>query len=287
MKKTLKKLGCAALAACSLAVGAFAFTGCTTDRPELEIQLSFNGETYTLEYTLYRKYAPNTVNHFLALAENGYYDGLCVHDYVAGDKMQLGAYSYDETQEENGGLVYKPYFDTVKTYQDFPVSVWADKAKTTPTYTVYGEFKNNEFTVEKGDFLRQEFGALTMIYNANIPVDSAEVWVQRVDGNGVSRKDYVNNSATSRFTISLRSTVDYNYCTFAMLDDDSVSTLKSLKSALEEHASEYDESNAFTQTKELEVGEDDVLLDNEKVLKETYRIPSVPIVIEYVKVNKY
>ena len=72
MKKTLKKLGCTLLAVCSMAVGAVSFTSCTTDRPQVEMQIEFNDQTYTLNYTLYRKYAPNTVNHFIALAENNY-----------------------------------------------------------------------------------------------------------------------------------------------------------------------------------------------------------------------
>ena len=45
-------------------------TACETSRPEVQITLSFQGEEYELDYTLYRKIAPATVAHFLALADN-------------------------------------------------------------------------------------------------------------------------------------------------------------------------------------------------------------------------
>ena len=69
MNKIFKKVLCATLATATLAGGAIAFGGCTTNRPEVEMQISFNGKTYTLEYQLFRKLAPNTVEHFLVLAE--------------------------------------------------------------------------------------------------------------------------------------------------------------------------------------------------------------------------
>ncbi|MBQ8428267.1 MAG: peptidylprolyl isomerase [Clostridia bacterium] len=285
MKKTLKKVGCAALALCTLAAGTVSFTSCTTDRPEVEMQLSFNGETYTLYYTLYRKYAPNTVNHFLALTENGYYDGLCVHNYEANAKLYTGAYTYDESVSENGGLVYKKYYDEVQTYKNFPIGVWRDQDKETPTYTLYGEFENNNFKVENGSFLSQSFGALTMYYTQKEEEENY-VYVQKISEDKVVGRDYAHNSATSMFTISLTATAaDKNYCTFATLDNTDV--LQSLKTAVEEYANNYDaDEGSFTVSKTVEVSEDDYYV-GEDGLTETYYIPESPIVIEYVKVNKY
>ena len=77
-KKTLKKITCTALAFASVFACAATATACETARPQVEMKIEFNGETYTLEYELYRKIAPTTVSHFIWLADNGYYDGLCV-----------------------------------------------------------------------------------------------------------------------------------------------------------------------------------------------------------------
>lgn len=287
MKKTFRKVGCAALAVCSLAVGAMTFTSCTTSRPEVEMQLSFNGETYTLQYTLYRKMAPNTVNHFLALAQNGYYDGLCVHNYT-DSKWYTGGYSYDAATEVDGGLTYRAYFDTVAAYQNFPVGIWKDEEKTAPTYTLYGEFSANDTTMQNGDFLAQSFGALTMYYTAK-EAENNFVYVQRVQGDGLAYKDYKYNSATSLFSISMTdASADSNYCTFATLNSGSVETLETLQSAVSEYISTTygEEGGSFTNEITMEVSEDDFYVSNDG-LTETYAVPEQPIVIQSVKVKKY
>ena len=115
MSKALKKIVCATLALGTLVSAATMFSGCTTNRPEAELKLEFNGKTYTLEYTMYRKIAPATVNHFIKLVEEGYYNGLCVHNYEE-NKMYTGAYYYDETKTDL--LDYKPYFETVATVKE-------------------------------------------------------------------------------------------------------------------------------------------------------------------------
>lgn len=81
LRNSFKKLMSAALIGVSVFASATLFSACTTSHPEVEMKLSFNGSTYTLEYKLYRKIAPSTVQHFLELVEKGYYDGLCIHDY--------------------------------------------------------------------------------------------------------------------------------------------------------------------------------------------------------------
>ena len=280
MKKTLKKIGCTALAVCSLAVGAFSLTSCTTDRPEVQMQLSFNGETYTLQYTLYRKYAPNTVNHFLTLVENKYYDGLCVHSYTDTD-MYTGAYSYDDTSDALGGLVYKKYFDTVATYGSFPVSVWKADSQQTPTYYLYGEFSENDFSVANGDFLRRSYGALTMYYTDKGDFYD-QVKVKKVSDGKMATKEYKYCSATSRFTISLKDRAyDANYCTFATLNNTEV--LEELLADIKAHT---ETAGTFTHGVTVEVDEDDEYVRDEG-LKEYYSVPESPIVIEYIKVNKY
>ena len=103
--KILKKVICCALAVAGTLACATTFTACETNTPEAQIVLSFNGKTYTLNYEMNRKITPKTVAHFIALADAGYYNGLCVHDYKGSKGLYTGAYTYAE-----GDLVAKDYF---------------------------------------------------------------------------------------------------------------------------------------------------------------------------------
>ena len=100
MKKSLlKKIACCACAATASVVSLATFASSETSYPKAEIKVSFEGETYTLTYELARKLAPSTVRHFIELADNGFYDGLCVHDYSTS-KWITGGYK----QGEDGAL---------------------------------------------------------------------------------------------------------------------------------------------------------------------------------------
>ena len=274
--------------------------GCTTNHPEVEMVFEFNGKTYTVEYKLYRKIAPNTVNHFLALVENGYYnekDGknICIHDYTSS-KWYTGAYSYNAATEENGGLEYRDYFSIVSAFEnkDF-VSVWMDSAKSAPTYTLYGEFQNNGMKIDKGGFVSQSFGSLAMFYeDKGTNASEYDVYVERVDGNGIRSMKYEMNSATSMFSINITSTgVNKNYATFATLKDDSVDTLTELRDAINAYISanfpeddEQENEPTFTENYELHYGENDPFI-SEAELTVDYDVPVEPIIIKSVKVLKY
>lgn len=298
MKKFLKKAISATLATVSIVGGAFAFTSCTTNNPEVQMRISFNGTTYTLEYKLYRKLAPNTVNHFLALVENGYYNemngqNICVHDY-SGTKWYTGAYSYNAGNEENGGLSYRDYFSIVSAYEnkDF-VSVWRDTAKTMPTFTLYGEFPNNGMEMAKGNFLSPSFGSLAMYYeDKGDNADEFDVYVERVDGNGIRKIKYEKNSATSIFSINFSSSAtDKSHCTFATLQESSVEELKALQAAvnkfIETNFPDSDEDGeSFTQEVEMSYGQGDVFIENAGLTVE-YDVPTTPIIIKSIKVLKY
>ena len=299
MKKFFKKAISATIAAVSVVGGAFAFTACTTNNPEVEIRLSFNGTPYTLEYKLYRKLAPNTVNHFLALVENGYYnemDGqnICIHDYTT-TKWYTGAYSYNAGSEENGGLSYRDYFGIVSNYsnQDF-FSVWEDTAAKLPTYTLYGEFPDNGVEMGKGSFLSPSFGSLSMYYeDKGKNADEFEVYVNRVDGKGIRKIKYEMNSATSMFAINLSSSgTDKAHCTFATLQEDSVEELEALKKAVSDYIaknfpeSEEGDDATFAKTVEVAYGEGDPFIANAGLTVE-YDVPTTPIIIKSIKILKY
>ena len=277
---------CGILAAVSVFGCAATLTACETANPEVEITVEFNGETYTLDYVLYRNTAPQTVQHFLWLADNGYYDGLCVHDYDANtNRLYTGAYSAANSANDANGLVYKKYFDTIKGYKnygEFPLSVWLDKEQNTPTYTLKGEFADNGVTVESGA-LKETFGSLTMYYYGISEENIAEkdVYMLRADGDSASKCDYQYNYTTSMFYISLSTTTKTNnaYCTFATLSEDSKDELTELQNAIKD-------IEDFTEEKTVLIGEDDPFVGTLS-LDEAVSVPTLPIVIKSVKVNKF
>lgn len=282
MFKNLKRFISTALAITGVCACTATLTACETPHPEVQITLSFNDETYTLDYVLYRNITPATVNHFLALAENKYYDGLCVHDYTS-DALYTGAYSYANEQ-----LVYKNYFDTVASYNNMPQTVWLDSEKTSPTYTLYGEFESNHFSVENGD-LSESFGALVMYYSDKDT--ESEVYVQRNQDGKLAPRSYKKNSATSQFYISLSESNSSNndYCVFATLKENSVSVLESLQTAIADYISDTygeDEDADFVTETPMEIDEDDEILGG-KGSNVTYDVPNEPIVVTSVKVKKF
>lgn len=283
MFKTItKKILCGVLAL-TASFGALAtMTGCETSYPEVEIQLEFNGKAYTLEYKLYRKLAPATVNHFLALADAHYYDGLVIHDYKAG-KMYGGGYTWSD-----GELTYKEYYTEVAKIASFPTTVYRDEAKTLPTYTLYGEFGANNFSVQSG-VLKESYGSLAMFYTDKNT--DAEVVVERSSGAGAAFKEYKYNSATSLFSICLSdaSASSKEYCTFGTLQNKD--TLKNLRKAIEDFVeSKYGDAEEymddFVTSTVIQVDEDDAIVGNQERTA-LYTVPNEPIVIKKVSVTKY
>ena len=295
-KKMMKKVACNILALASVVACAGTFTACETAHPKVEMEIEFNGETYSVEYKLFRKIAPSTVSHFLFLVENGYYDGLCVHNYdISAKKMYTGAYSATTNAEDEDGLLYKGYYEEIKkfsNYAEYPASVWFNENRTTPTYTVYGEFSSNKFSVESGA-LKQEFGSLTMYYNEKDTEDRIYTTYLGGERKGETvAREYKYNSATSQFFISLSTTATSSskYCTFAKLNGDkSEEALQELMASIATYAQENygeDGEKDFVTEYSVEVDEDDPIVGNKaKTVK--FDVPNKPIVIKKVSVKKY
>ena len=289
MNKMMKKIVSGALALTSVFACAGTLTACETSHPEFTMKVSFNGETYELDYYLYRNVAPATTKHFIWLVGNNYYDGLCIHDYTS-TRMYTGAFTAAADENDSDGLASRNYYDFVKSSKNlasFPHSVWEDREKTMPLYTLRGEFKNNSFEVESGAF-NPSFGSLTMYYASNGATD--DVYVEYASEKGMATRQYQYNSATSMFYISLENaTAQSGYCTFALLQDGEADDLK----ALQEDISDYientygeDGASEFTETQTVTVGEGDMLLDDyEKGL--SCKVPKAAIVIESIKITKY
>lgn len=288
LKKTLGLGMASALGALSL-VG---LTGCTTSRPELQIKFSFNDETYTLEYVMYRKLAPSTVTHFIELVEKNYYKDMVVHNYTS-NKWYMGGYTYDaQNADVLGGLVEKDYFATVASYA-LTQTVWLDPNCETPANTVYGEFSSNGFKIDPGDPLAQSFGSLTMYYTAKTWEDgtSYKAWAKRVSDGGIDRKDYLPNSATSLFYMSVAATTSAassDYCTFATLKSDSKKALNALKDAISEYITDQKEENEdyvfAPAVDEIPTDAGDPYTQDAET---TYNVPLVPIIIKGMKIIKY
>ncbi len=293
MKKTIRKLTCSLLAAVSVFGCAATMSACETNYPKVEMVLEFNGVSYTLDYKLYREIAPATVQHFLWLADNGYYDdGLCVHDYDStGARMYTGSYTTD-TDSSAATLVYKKYFDEIKGYSnfsEFPQAVWFDSDKALPTYTLKGEFEDNDFGVESG-FLQETYGSLTMYYEHINKDEEADQTVYFANGadTGISDRKYQYNHTTSAFFISMTTNpkTNNNYCTFATLEEDSEEVLEDLQEAIENYISaNYESEEEFTQEVTVDLFEDDEQIDSKNTAE--YDVPLQAIVIKKVTVKKY
>ncbi|MGN1234682.1 MAG: hypothetical protein ACI4U2_01715, partial [Christensenellaceae bacterium] len=96
------------------------------------------------------------------------------------------------------------------------------------------------------------------------------------------------NSATSLFAIftGTASTHDSEYCTFGqLLDDASTDALTDLTDAIEEYIDSLDDEEYTTEVS-LRVDSYDPYSSVERN-SATYQVPSVPIIIESVKVLKY
>ncbi len=71
--------------------------------PKKAYQVTMETDKGTIELELYPQYAPNTVNNFVFLAKEGFYDGVSFHR-VIGDFMIQGG---DPTGTGTGGPGYK------------------------------------------------------------------------------------------------------------------------------------------------------------------------------------
>ena len=313
LRRSLAVLSAAGLAVLSMGM----LAGCDTKRPEITITYTFNGNDYEVDYTLSRDATPQTVRHFIELADAGYYNekGFCVHDYD-GTYLRTGAYTFNEEKE----LAEYDYFAEVKRLEaeegvEFTQSVYltdlsnADK-KGDGLYTVYGEM-TGQYTYTGTRYSHAQ-GALVMYYPSK-GTFTGTVTVERNDGgennNGEkyqanTRYDY--NSATAMFYTFLGTsnyTNDQNYCVFGMASNYEEQMTNGLLKAITDYQEEHSEDEEFSFT--LEMTKRMNTLDHfastyaenvrnffESIRKtdveEIYQTPvDEPIYLKSIKVNKY
>lgn len=289
----LAKLVSVLVAAMLVLAVAFAFVGCETKRPEISVRISFNGNTYELEYELYRNMYPQTVAHYLELIDMDYFNGTVIHDFRS-DRMVGGGYYYDG-EDVVDDLAEKDYDAATKdadgnvTLQN--VSVWADEAKETAYNTLYGEFESNGFSIENNG-LTNALGAIGTYYYT--PRDTSQrVYVQLNSDNAMDTRPYCYNSVTSMFYLYTgTSGTDTNYCTFGLLKDSGdQETFQQLLDDIEEYTLETLNGGDEEGTEEFTT-ESQMLIEDEYWIEDSYEdvtflIPRAKIVIEEIRVLKY
>ncbi len=293
------KLFSVIIAAVLLAGCAFMFAACESRHPEITFTISFNDETYTIEYKLDRSVAPQTVAHYIELIDLDYFDNTVIHDYQ-DDRMIGGGYTYmadnqidmsidemDLTPLDYEGITTDGNGNV--TLQN--ISLWRDAECTQPLNRLFGEISSgNGFSIKNGSFLSNSFGALgTYTYAYKISGEeemNADVYI----GESNSRK-YLRNSVQGMFYIytNTSSSSDGDFCVFGELkNDDSKTALEDLLDAI----SAYQEDknlDSFTNEKPYSIVYDNMVGNGSYTLDEGdgFQVPVEKIIIEKVEVTKY
>ena len=142
----------------------------------------------TMKVELYPDQAPNTVANFIALANNGFYDGLTFHRIVKDFMVQGG----DPSGDGSGG----PTLDDLEPKEDdgntIPTVEVPGVTDTENKYSIKGEFVQNGFTKNT---LKHEKGVISMA---------------RSDYSGIGRTEDGYNSAGSQFFIMTGESANLN-----------------------------------------------------------------------------
>lgn len=271
-------------------------SGCTSDHPEVKITVEFNQKEYVLEYKLYRNMYPQTVQHFIELADAGFYDNTLIHDYESkywyGGGYSYDASSYSSDFEEKAMDDYfetaskeKEYYDLFKSgsltpsvYKDYVNGSYRDALQ-----TLIGEV--GETHVIQNGKLTGSYGALRMYYT-NKTTDTA-VYLDKQGNDQPVVQNYSQHSATSLFSIQVNesTTADSTYCIFGQLKD--TSSLSDLQDDIATYISDSSyTSSTFTSNTTLYVDYYDEIIE-QRVNSATYTATAQPIVIKSVKVTKY
>lgn len=293
---------------CTLALAGAAFAvsatmaGCDNGHAGAKITIEYDGVSYVLEYTLYRNMYPQTVKHFIELADSKFYDNTIIHDYQTSN-WYGGGYSYLEGDVEadeisysesyaggkDGILEYLESASKEKAYFDL-----ADPAKGKITPTVYasvsngkyvdpyrtliGEFTSNNHKIDNGA-LKNSYGALKFYYTS-ISGDEGKkhVYLDKQGSKFGVQGEYRYNSATSLFSIQTGTSTssDSTHAIFATLDN--TDTLKNLRTAVTK-SYDYEDVSVYVDNW------DEILGANKN--QAPYRVRKKPIIVKSVRITKY
>ncbi len=310
MSNKIKKL-CLSLALAAVVGVSAGASACTvkSSHPTAKITVSFNKHTYEIEYTLYRNMYPQTVQHFIELADAGFYDNTIIHDYSSTDWVGGGywynkngvsyanSYSSAMTQYLEDNSKEKEYYDLV--YAGIKNDTFTPSVFSSETYnsdnelivsdddalaTLYGEFSDNNHKIEGDKGLKAEYGTLKMVYykkEINKNVSLKDSFGKILYGN------YRNNCATSLFSMQMSSGTSYaasSYSVFGQLKNDSArNRLEELTDAVNDYKSSVTGSS-WTTTVETIVDRFDMY---EKDKETTFKMIAEPIIITKIEITKY
>lgn len=288
-----------------------AASACTikTKHPRAKITIEFNEQTYNIEYTLYRNMYPQTVQHFIELADEGFYNDMVIHNYSSTDWF-TGGYSYADG--------YETAYTTAGTLRDYldeyskEGQYYSLADKLTPSVykqlryegnkevvsgedalpTLIGEFANNDHRIEKGA-VTADFGVLKMYYYDKGTDNHQKVAIENSFGQ-ILEHDYRYNCATSVFAIQTSESSSYsesNYAIFARLRNDKAEdTLNALADAIDDYISDNysSTSKSFTTSVTTQVDKEDRFAEEGgQAIDVTFTLTAKPIIIKSVKITKY
>ena len=299
-KKLGRVLCTLALAGAALAVSG-TMTGCKNGHAEAKITIEYDGVSYVLEYTMYRNMYPQTVQHFIELADNGFYNNTIIHDYQTS-YWYGGGYDYKEGDVDEDELSYKQSYAEgneglleylEQTSKENEYVKLATEGKLTPSVyrnfvngeyqgaynTLIGEFSSNNHKIENGA-LSNSYGALRFYYHnvTDDKVGKTHVYLDKQDSPAGVMGEYRYNRATSLFSIQTgtSTSTDSSHCVFATLNN--TQTLRDLRTAV---TKSYDYENV-----KVYVENRDELLGSNKN-EADYRLTKTAIIVKSVKITKY
>lgn len=321
MFKFLKRISITlALAAIFAVTAALSACTITTKHPRATISVEFEGVTYDIQYTLYRNMYPKTVQHFIELADSGFYDGMIVHDYETNEwytgginyaaeeggsptenyasaytTAALREYLTENDKEReyynlfNSGALTPSVYSRLVYDKDGNATVSAEDALP----TLIGEFRDNDHNIEKGA-LTSKFGVLKMYYyDKGTVTDYKKVAIKNWNGE-IMEHDYRFNCATSVFSIQCSSSSNLGesrYCVFGQLrNGEARGKLEQLLDAIDDYIEDnYSSSTSFTTTvSDFQVDNlDNFAEEDGRGLEEDFTLTASPIIIRSVKINKY
>lgn len=311
MQKKFKRVIFAVTAAAVVALSA-SLSACTikTKHPRAQFTIEFNDVTYKIEYTLYRNMYPATVQHFIELADAGYYNNMIIHDYKSTDWF-TGAYSYDatdyaESYSDSSMSAYLEDNSKESAYYSlfaegkFSATVYSqitfngDKQtveKSNALPTLIGEFTSNDHNISKGA-LTAKFGVLKMYYYSK--GDTNQKVAIKNSFNEILEHDYKYNCATSVFGIQVSDSSSYgtsSYCVFGQLrNDDASDKLQDLKDAISDYIEdELDgtSSNFSTSASTYVDNLDSYASETGRSIQTNFTMTEKPIIVKSVKITKY
>lgn len=297
-----------------------AVSACTvkTKHPRAKITIEFNSVTYNIEYTLYRNMYPQTVQHFIELADSGFYNDMIVHNYTSTDWFS-GAYAYNGSAETAGyDAAFTAGSSSVREYlehngKEAEYYNLFNAGRLTPSVykklsydgngkeqvvkedalpTLIGEFSLNDHRIKQNP-VTADYGVLKMYYY-NKGDTNQKVAIENSFGQ-LLEHDYKYNCATSVFAIQVSGSdgaySESTYCTFARLrNDKSRSRLDALIEAISDYISDELDgvSGDFTRSVSVAVDTLDSFADEGgQAIETTFSTTQMPIKIKSVKITKY